>query len=216
MRKLTLFALSGVFALLSSCSNDDNQDSVDLILAEEEINQEVVNQLLSEEEITDLLFLREEEKLARDVYLFSFEKYGDSIFNSIASSEQSHMDSVLTLLNLYQIPDPAATERGVFTDQVLQNLYNDLIELSTISIDEALKVGALIEDLDINDLDELQNSTTNEQISSVCEMLECGSRNHLRSFSNKLELINFNYSPVYISIEDYNEIVTTSIEFCGS
>ena len=126
------------------------------------------------------------------------------------------MNSVLTLLDTYQIADPASTERGVFTNQVLQKLYNDLIELSDISIEEALKVGALIEDLDINDLDGLQNSSSNEDIISVCQLLECGSRNHLRSFIEKLELVDFYYSPVYISLEDYNEIIETSLEFCGS
>ena len=203
MRKLILYTLGGVFALLSSCSDNDTIENT-------------IESLVSQEEIADLKFLREEEKLARDVYLYSYEKYGDAIFNSIASSEQLHMDKVLTLLIAYQIPDPATSERGVFTDQVLQNLYNDLIELSAISIEEALKVGALIEDLDINDLDELRNSTSNEEIISVCELLECGSRNHLRSFTGKLELVDFQYAPVYISVEDYNEIITTSLEFCGS
>jgi len=203
MKKLILYTLGGVFALLSSCSDTDTIENI-------------TESLVSQEEIADLKFLREEEKLARDVYLYSFDKYADAIFSSIALSEQQHMDSVLTLLNFYQIPDPAATERGVFTDQVLQNIYNDLIELSDISIEEALKVGALIEDLDINDIDELQNSTSNENIIAVCETLECGSRNHLRVFTDRLELIDFQYAPVYISIEYYNEIITTSLEFCFS
>ncbi|MFK5957893.1 MAG: DUF2202 domain-containing protein [Lutibacter sp.] len=203
MRKLILYTLSGFFAILSSCNDNDTIENT-------------IETIISQNEIADLKFLREEEKLARDVYLYSYDKYGDLIFNSIASSEQQHMNSVLTLLNMYQIPDPALVERGVFTDQFLQNLYNDLIELSDVSNEEALKVGALIEDLDINDLDELQNSTSKEEIISVCELLECGSRNHLRSFTDKLELVDFQYSPVYISIEDYNEIITTSIEFCGT
>jgi hypothetical protein len=204
MRKIILVILIGVFTLLSSCSESDSNS----------INN--IETAISQEDSINLKFLREEEKLARDVYLYSFEKYNDPIFSSIASSEQQHMDRVLTLLNIYQIPDPTSTERGIFTDQVLQDLYNNLIELSDGSIEDALKVGALIEDLDINDLDNLQNSTSNEDVTSVCEFLECGSRNHLRSFIGKLELINYQYLPVYISIEDYNDIISKPREFCGA
>jgi len=203
MKKVSLAVLGVFLFIVSSCSNNENE------VEEIEVH-------ISQQEIDDLKFLREEEKLARDVYLYSYEKYGETIFNSISQSEQQHMNSVLTLLNKYQIIDPASSERGVFTNQVLQSLYDDLIELSDVSLVEALKVGAFIEDLDINDLVELQSLSSLEDIINMCELLECGSRNHLRNFSSILESNSYNYVPVYISLEDYNEIINSTVELCSS
>ncbi len=192
-----------VFLTVSSCSNNDN----DVITPSTSI--------LSQEEIDDLLFLREEEKLARDVYLFSYDKYGEMIFNSISQSEQQHMNSVLTLLNTYEISDPASTERGVFTNQTLQNLYNDLTTQSKISLVEALKVGATIEDLDLNDIHEDKSNTTREDLINVYEKLSCGSRNHLRIYIDQLLLNGENYLPQYISLTEFTEIMNSDSEICG-
>lgn len=202
MKKVILVALATTFILSSSCSNSEN-------------DLEIQETVLSQEEKNDLFFSREEEKLAMDVYLFSFEKYGDIVFKNISYSEQNHMGQILVQLNYYNLSDPASSERGVFANQDLQNLYNDLISKSTISHVEALKVGAFIEDLDIKDLEGLESRTTNESILNTYEILKCGSRNHLRNFTNQLEQVNVYYVPQYISLEEFNEIINSSNEKCG-
>ena len=201
MKNLVVVALAVIFTVTSSCSDDETI--------------EVQTETLSQQEKDDLKFSREEEKLARDVYLFSYDKYGETIFNSIAQSEQQHMDQVLVLLNTYQLIDPASTERGVFANQILQGLYNDLTMLSDISLVEALKVGAIIEDLDINDLDLLESNTTKTDILNVYDKLECGSRNHLRSYIGQLVINGVSYEPQYISLEKFNEIINSANEQCG-
>ena len=62
---------------------------------------------LNAEEEAGLLFMREEEKLARDVYLELFDEWGLRVFENIAESEQKHMDAVLYLLGKYGLEDPA-------------------------------------------------------------------------------------------------------------
>ena len=52
---------------------------------------------LNQAELASLAFMREEEKLARDVYTNLYAKWGVSIFNNISKSEQTHMDAVLLL-----------------------------------------------------------------------------------------------------------------------
>ena len=52
---------------------------------------------LSDEEVYWLMYMREEEKLARDVYATLYEKWGTRIFNNIRVSEQRHMDAVKAL-----------------------------------------------------------------------------------------------------------------------
>lgn len=202
MKKSILIALASIFIISSSCSNDEN-------------NVDTQETVLSLQEKNDLIFSREEEKLAMDVYLFSYEKYGDVIFKNIAYSEQSHMGQILVQLNYFNLSDPASSERGVFTNQDLQNLYNDLIAKSTVSRVEALKVGAFIEDLDIYDLEGLESRTTNESILNTYDILKCGSRNHLRNFIGQLETAVVNYVPQYISLAAYTEIINSDYEICS-
>lgn len=202
MKKLALSIAVVIITVFSSCTDNEN-------------NAELLKEALSEEEITNLEFLREEEKLARDVYSFSFEKYGENIFNNISQSEQQHMDQVLKLLNTYQISDPASTEIGVFNNAELQNLYDNLTAKSALSLADALIVGATIEDLDIKDIADYELITNKLDILSVLGSLKCGSRNHLRNYTNQLEIINVNYVPQYISLEEYNEIINSSNEKCG-
>ena len=84
---------------------------------------------LSEAELALLQHMREEEKLARDVYITLNEKWNDKVFLKISASEQRHMDAVLNLLKKYNLPDPVGDNGvGVFTDGDLQELYTDLVE----------------------------------------------------------------------------------------
>ena len=201
MKKLALLILTAIVTLASSCSEDTSNEN------------DLVTLTLKEQQ--DLLFLREEEKLARDVYLFSFDVYGDGIFNNIASSEQQHMDQVLTLLNTYGLKDPVSSERGVFKDPMLQDLYTDLTAGSEISLLNALTAGATIEDLDINDISIFESQTIKTDLLKLYDQLKCGSKNHLRSYTDRLDVLGCEYVPQYISFEEYNSIVSSDRERCG-
>lgn len=205
---LTLIIIATL--IISSCVNDDN------ITNEQFMKEAAVETILTTQEIEDLLFLREEEKLARDVYLFSFEKYNLQIFKNISNSEAQHISSVLNLLNKYNIDDPASLEIGIFNNVDLQSIYNILIEQSSISLLEALKVGNKIEDLDIKDLSLNETRTDKLDLLLVYTSLKCGSRNHLRNFNNQLLQNDGFYIPEFISQEDFNGIITTSNEKCNS
>lgn len=176
---------------------------------------QVETPVLSDQEKETLRFMREEEKLARDVYTFFHTKYGLNIFGNITSSEQTHMDAVLALMAKYGIEDSAASQAGVFNNSVLQKLYYDLIAQGETSLGEALKVGATIEDLDIKDLYKGLAATANADIASLYEKLNCGSRNHMRAFTSQLASLQISYSPQFISKELYNEIISGSHESCG-
>lgn len=168
---------------------------------------------LSSEEVNDLLHMREEEKLARDVYLTLGEYYSLPIFRNIAKSEQRHMDAIKALLEKYGIEDPVKDDSiGVFQDEELQNLYYQLVDKGKQSLVDALEVGATIEDLDIKDLEEAIQRTDNQDITFVYQNLMKGSRNHLRAFTRILERLGVNYEPQYISAEEYEQIVSTPHE----
>ncbi len=199
MKKLILIFIVTAFV---GC---DSSDEVEDVLDE-----------LSLQEIEDLQFLKEEEKLARDVYLFSYDLYGQQIFKNISNSEQSHMNSVSVILEKYNIQDLSFEERGKFSNDLLQELYNDLTDLASKSLEDALIAGATIEDLDINDLNSFIINTSHEDIKEMYELLTCGSRNHLRGFTNNLDNLGESYDPQFLSIEEYNEILSGSHEQCNN
>ncbi len=165
---------------------------------------------LSEQEIEGLQYMREEEKLARDVYLALYEEWKDPVFERIAQSEEQHTSMVKQLLDAYGIPDPAKDEEGVFTNQELQALYTQLVERGRESLAEALRVGALIEETDIQDLNERLESVEHEDIRRVYTNLKAGSENHLRAFITRLEALNESYTPSVLSQEEVEAILNNT------
>ena len=142
---------------------------------------------LTDDEKYWMTYMREEEKLARDVYLSLGSRWNIPIFLNIAQSEQTHMDSVKTLLDRYGLPDPAEGKgQGKFTNQDLQRLHDDLIAQGNASSVEALRAGVFIEETDIADLNRAIASTTHNDIENVYRNLLQGSMNHLNAFESNL------------------------------
>jgi len=172
-------------------------------------------QKINETEKNAILFMREEEKLARDVYDFLYEEWGTQIFDNISRSEEHHMQALLCLINRYGLEDPVGGNGpGKFNNEQLTTLYETLIADGTTNLAGALAVGAIIEDLDIYDLVRLSTSgeTDNEDVLAVFEELTKGSRNHLRAFLRKLTQYGVRYTPTYISEKTFAEIVNSDRE----
>jgi len=168
---------------------------------------------LSTAELTSLSFMREEEKLARDVYITLYNKWGANIFTNISNSEQTHMDAILLLLNKYSITDPVGTNTvGVFNNATLQNLFSQLVAQGNTSTLEAYKVGATIEDLDIFDLTNALTNIDNQDIRLVYDMLTKGSRNHMRSFNKNILGAGGIYIPQYLSQAAFDAIINSAME----
>jgi hypothetical protein len=142
---------------------------------------------LSEAEAQMLIFMREEEKLAHDVYLVMLENWGVAIFANILASEQRHMDSMLKMLTKYGLPDPAAgMAAGEFTNKELQDLYDTLIEQGNRSLIDALQVGVEIEITDIFDIQNALAGTQRRDLRTAYTNLLEGSYNHLQAFKEAL------------------------------
>lgn len=171
---------------------------------------------LSPEEIAALKFMREEEKLAHDVYVALYSLWGANVFNQISLSETTHTEAILALLTKYGITDPAATTApGVFEDPALQTLYNTLMTMGQASLIEALKVGALIEETDIHDIHEKMEITDEADILTVYTSLLCGSGNHLRAFNDNLLKQGVTYVPQVITQAEWDAIANAPAETCG-
>jgi len=154
--------------------------------------------------------MREEEKLAHDVYVTLYAQWALPLFQNISQSEQTHTDSVKALLDRYGLSDPASSRVGVFTNPDLQSLYTDLVARGSQSLAEALKTGAAIEEIDILDLRQRLLQIDNADIQQVFTNLERGSYNHLRAFVSNLKTqTGETYQPQYLSAEEYQAIIGT-------
>ncbi|HSO45238.1 MAG TPA: DUF2202 domain-containing protein [Rhodoferax sp.] len=143
---------------------------------------------LTTQEKNDLIFMREEEKLARDVYLTLHDIWGTPVFANIATSEQQHMDAILNLLNTYKLPDPTVGKLvGQFVNAELQALYDALVARGKESALEALMVGGVIEETDIEDLNAAIATSRLSTIDKVYQNLLNGSYNHLRAFASNIQ-----------------------------
>ncbi len=169
---------------------------------------------LSDAETASLLLMREEEKLARDVYLTLGEQYELNVFVNIPRAEQRHLDRVGELLAKYAIADPIGDDTvGSFQNQKLQKLYHELVAKGATSVTAALQVGATIEDLDLFDLETaLRDVVDSDDIRQVYLNLAKGSRNHMRAFTSQLAAHDVTYQAQYISGEDYEAIVNSAWE----
>ena len=170
---------------------------------------------LSTAEQDTLIYMREEEKLAHDVYAQFNTLYSGytRVFGNISTSEATHTESIRQLLVRYSLTDPAATTApGVFQNLTLQGLYTQLVATGSVSYVEGLKVGAAIEELDMVDINTALLQVDNQDIRLVYDNLLKGSRNHLRSYVNTLANRGVTYVPRYMAPADYTAIVTTAIE----
>ncbi len=139
---------------------------------------------LTQQEKDSILLLREEEKLARDVYLTLGEKWNVPVFKNIAQSEARHMAAMKNLVDRYGLEDPVTDDTvGTFTSPEFAQLYQELVASGSASLANAYKVGVTIEELDIKDLQDSLAIIQSTDVRRVYQNLLRASENHLRAFS---------------------------------
>ncbi|MFI1770729.1 DUF2202 domain-containing protein [Thalassobellus citreus] len=202
-KAILVIVLIFIFAIVNACGSDDGS-----------IEDSMLVSTITDTEQEALLFMLEEEKLARDTYMFLGNLWAINQFYNIQKSEQTHMDAIENLL-LQSNTDYNILPVGEFANQKLQSLYNQFKIDGAINQANALQIGATIEDLDIVDLQEYIDKNYKTTIISVFESLQCGSRNHLKSFLLAIENAGNTYTPQYLSQDEYSVIISGPREKCN-
>lgn len=210
MKKLILLILVLVFYAgcnsndpVSPAINNRQSDATEFNSLNIEFNGDTV---ITGTDALSLQFMREEEKLAGDVYKFYTRTFGGNVFSNISKSEDQHTSAIARLLVYFKLSDPVLTE-SKFSNPDLQQLYLKLTGADITDIKGAIKNGLLIEELDIKDLKERINLTSNQNIINVYQRLLQGSQNHLRAFYRQAIANNITYTPVFISQSEFDSIV---------
>ncbi|HMS26251.1 MAG TPA: DUF2202 domain-containing protein [Burkholderiaceae bacterium] len=203
-------------AALTACGGDSyTSNSADGNQNQSSSLASVPVESLNADEQASLLYIREEEKLAYDVYIKLNTQWGGSTptFGNISNSEAKHQESVHELLVRYNLTDTASSlSAGVFNNAKLQNLHTQLVNTGATSLVDALKVGAAIEEIDIIDIQADMAKVDNQDIRLVYGNLMKGSRNHLRAFVKNLANQGVTYVPQYMNPSDYQAIINSPTE----
>jgi len=195
MKQKILFGLVTIITLTfftTACSKDIDNTAEELALDQKSAALDPAvcpvcdfSAVLTDKEKAGLLWMREEEKVARDVYLAFYELYGSLVFKNIAKSEQAHMNAILYQLKGYKLTDPALAETGKFTPE-FQAIYDGLVAEGKKGLKEALQVAVKIEEMDIADLKEHLSETKVPNLLRVYNNLLAASNVHLKAFNFNL------------------------------
>jgi hypothetical protein len=167
---------------------------------------DIATSTLTDSERADILFVFEEEKMARDIYGVLGEAWGWRTIGHVSRSEQMHMTAVGGLLESYGIPEPKETSStGRFADKDIQALYDRLVAEGRPSAEAAIKVGLYVEEFDIHDLKTRMAHTDNKDILAVYDYLLNGSYMHLHHFLMRLGEVGGTYTPQILSKEEFDQ-----------
>lgn len=166
-------------------------------------------------DISNLVFMRQEEKLAADVYRALGAKWDHPAFSNIEESELFHQAEVVAQLARFGIEDPIAhLGPGEFDDPAMAEMYRSFVARGLESLDEAMRVAGHIEELDIADLRARRCGVP--EIDRLYDLLELGSHNHLRAFVINLAYMGHPYRPQVLTPQEVVDILTAGAGGCNS
>ncbi len=168
------------------------------------------SQTITESEQATILRMREDEKLARDVYTAFNEKWNQQVFANILESESYHMSQIKMLVEKCKLDDPVAKvndQPGVFVNPEIQKMYDEFIAAGSASVLAAYKAGAKIEELDIKELTEAIAATEVKDIKGTYKYLLDASKSHLNAFVRNIDKMGVRYEPVVLSKEEFDAII---------
>jgi hypothetical protein len=164
---------------------------------------------LSQELTNTLSYMGNEERLAYDIYNKLYDEWGTKQFTNIANkSEVKHISAVQELVKKYKLNDnvnftnvdlPALgymntpvnnMQAGRYDISKIQRLYDDLVAQGSTSEVDALKVGCIVEVVDVDDLDDyikIAEDSKAQDIVTVFNFLRDGSYNHYWAFDKGLK-----------------------------
>lgn len=176
------------------------------------INSRYASEALSAEEVAAILFAREEAKMARDISTLLSERWGTQIFRNLYANSQNNFEMLGCLIDKYRLHDPAFATPGVFNNEILQSMYNNLSAQGLNSHSDALRVSALVQEFGLYDLTNRGKQADNADIRVVFGSVMLDTRNNLREISQVMNGAGITYVSSYINQGLYHTIISSGHE----
>jgi hypothetical protein len=91
-------------------------------------------------------------------------------------------------------------------------MYDAAINQASLSVQDALQVAALSEDMHIADLSAAITRTDNPDLTYIYQQELAFSRNNLRALVQQLTALGGTYKPTYLSQQTYDSIIGSPME----
>ena len=211
-----------IFAAAAGCTGQQGAKTVvtptvTIALPDSDATQKTFTALpkatLNASETSDIIYLQEAEKLDQDLNAALYGMHNDlPVFLHIANAAKISMTADNVILQRYQIPNPENEASGKFTNPTLQQIYTNGVNSGLSSAVDALKSSAKFEDMHIADLSGAIARTDNIDLQLIYRQQLALSRNNLRALSQWMSAFGATYTPTYITLDSYNQIISSPME----
>ncbi|NTV17903.1 MAG: DUF2202 domain-containing protein [Bacteroidales bacterium] len=226
----TLLAICAISLSLASCTKETNPNTPELLVSATpsdiiEVKSDGATTFalagvtpafdstadLTADEIEFIYAVREDEKVARDLYFSFFGTFGLKPFENIGKAEDNHIKATEKLFDYYEIDYPALSENGKFENAIRQKLFDSLLLKGTPEL-EAFKVMAMLEESNIVEYGEVLKTIANPNIKIVIENLARASANHFKAAIRQITALGGTYTPALMTQEQYKAVIAIGFE----
>lgn len=223
--KIALLSISAL--IITSCNNSEefDENGNNELLAILKVAQEDgmssfvtpnicpildVTNPLTADEIEFLFAMREDEKVAIDLYTAFATQYPTATqFSRIAAAEATHIAVAETVLGYYEVTYPALGAAGVFADAERQAQYQELLAKAT-TLQAAFEAMATLEEENIAAYKAVEANITNANLKLIVSNMIKASSNHLKAAVRQLTALGVTYTPAYLDQATFYNIINSA------
>jgi len=165
---------------------------------------------LSAEDQASIIYIREGAQLSRDINLLFEAAWQAQVFRDAAERQKQALRATDLLIDRHGLP-AASAEPGIYQDEQFSRLYGQFAEEGSASLPAALAAAAVLEELNILDLQTRMAQTEKADIRLVYQhLLKIASAN-LWSFSRAIERFGgAAYEPRYLTPLAFSELMASA------
>jgi hypothetical protein len=166
---------------------------------------------LTPAETKALINLHDNQKLSLFVYDSLFAIWGINPFGNIRSAESQHVDFLVDVAENYDVvldKNGSTDNKPGFTTPQAETIYHESISKGSLSVIDALKRGALLEEMSLLALHEAKAVTIKSDLLHTFDILAMGSKNNLHAFNKRLKMYGITYEPGLLDQKDFKNIIS--------
>lgn len=145
--------------------------------------------------------------MAYDLYGEFYERWSLSVFHKVQQREAKHVWCVERIMDNYGFTYNTNANSGSYPDREIQKTYDELTVKGCISDLAALEAAAFIKEKYISRLRERIRYQEDEYVVKVIFLMESAAQSHLRAFVNSIRLSGSDYSPVFLTDDEFSNIM---------